>query len=372
LRLVESKIGLEFTSAGTGHIYSMVPRFRMEEVNVYESTQMKIVAKIRRLLERIGIKQQLKEEPFLQSGDVILGVGEVANPTCEEFSDTVKKCEDSEIPIKVLRTDANGVERQRTINIKLKRAPDVNEARIGVLYFRMFDFEHPVVAKTIAVENGPPKLEIPRGAMITAVGGVSVSNFYDIISEIKKHTGERITIDWRIDQEITGQAVLNASADKDFITFKPTLAEFIPFKQQERLYQATGPIDAIGMGYRRTVMFIAQTYLTLTRLIGGLISPKNLMGPVGIIAFSYRIVVEQPLVNYAYFLGLISACIAVINLLPLPPFDGGLIVLMLVEKVKGSAVSERAQGILAYTGWVLVGMLFLYVTFNDIVRSFFG
>ena len=106
------------------------------------------------------------------------------------------------------------------------------------------------------------------------------------------------------------------------------------------------------MGYRRTWTFIAQTYVTLTRLIGGLISPKNLMGPVGIITVSYQIVAQQPLVNYIYFLGLISATIAVINFLPMPPFDGGLIVLMLIEKVKGSALSERTQGIVAYAGWV--------------------
>jgi len=54
----------------------------------------------------------------------------------------------------------------------------------------------------------------------------------------------------------------------------------------------------------------------------------------------------------------------------MPPFDGGLIVLMLVEKVKGSALSEKAQGILAYAGWVVVLGLMLYVTFNDILRTF--
>mgnify|MGYP006862975183 CR=1 FL=1 len=44
----------------------------------------------------------------------------------------------------------------------------------------------------------------------------------------------------------------------------------------------------------------------------------------------------------------------------------------LVEKIKGSALSERAQGILAYAGWVLVGTLLIYVTFNDIVRALGG
>ena len=111
---------------------------------------------------------------------------------------------------------------------------------------------------------------------------------------------------------------------------------------------------------------------TLTSLVSGSLSPKWIMGPVGIMAFSYAIVSEQPLVYYVYFLGLISATIAVINFLPLPPLDGGLIVLMLIEKIKGSALSERTQGIIAYTGLVLIGGLVLYVTFNDIVRVIFG
>ena len=96
------------------------------------------------------------------------------------------------------------------------------------------------------------------------------------------------------------------------------------------------------------------------------------MGPLGIITLSYRIVDQQPMVYYAYFLGLISATIAVVNFLPLPPFDGGLIVLMLIEKIKGSALTERTQGFVAYAGWAFVLALLVYVTFNDIVRSFFN
>jgi membrane-associated protease RseP (regulator of RpoE activity) len=43
-----------------------------------------------------------------------------------------------------------------------------------------------------------------------------------------------------------------------------------------------------------------------------------------------------------------------------------------VEKIKGAALSERVQAIIAYTGWTLIGSLILYVTFNDIVRNFFS
>jgi regulator of sigma E protease len=106
----------------------------------------------------------------------------------------------------------------------------------------------------------------------------------------------------------------------------------------------------------------------LRRLIGGLVSPKNLMGPVGIITFSYNIVANQPRIYYVYFLGLISAVIAVFNFLPLPPLDGGLVLLLFIEKIKGSAISERTQAIIAYTGWALILALLVYVTFNDIDR----
>jgi regulator of sigma E protease len=128
----------------------------------------------------------------------------------------------------------------------------------------------------------------------------------------------------------------------------------------------------VAMGYEKTIMFIAQTYVTLRRLVGGLVSPKDLMGPVGIITLSYHIVADRPLVYYFYFLGLISAAIAVFNFLPLPPLDGGLVVLLLVEKIKGAALSQRVQTIIAYAGWTLIGTLILYVTFNDIVRNFFS
>jgi regulator of sigma E protease len=61
----------------------------------------------------------------------------------------------------------------------------------------------------------------------------------------------------------------------------------------------------------------------------------------------------------------------VFNILPLLPFDGGFIVFLLIEKIKGSPVGVRVQEKIASVGWVLVIALILYVTFNDIVRSFF-
>jgi regulator of sigma E protease len=215
-------------------------------------------------------------------------------------------------------------------------------------------------------------LDIPRGAVITAVDGVKVSSFYDIAREIEGGAGERIEIAYRLGEKITGGVVLDVKADEDFAAVESVFADFVPFKPLERLYKAAGPINAIGMGYRKTIMFIAQAYITLKGLATGLFSLKGLMGPVGIISLSYKIVAERPLIDYVYFLGLISAMLAVFNLLPLLPFDGGHIVFLLIEKIKGSPVGVSVQEKVASVGWGFVIALVLYVTFNDIVRSFFG
>ena len=351
VELIETQIRLSLGPANKevkfesdlSHIYSMVPRLRIKDV----------VTKSK-----------------LQKGDIVLAIGDVANPTYKEMREVTEEYEGKELPVKVLRVDANGVEEALLVTVKPERSKDGKRVLIGII--PVLDAERAVVAKTIAVEGGPAKLEIPPGASITAVDGAGVSNFYDIIREIGRNAGKQITIDWRKDEETTGSVALDVGIADDSITVKSTFAEYVPFEDLKRLYQASGPVDAIGMGYKKTVMFIAQTYVTLRRLVGGLVSPKQLIGPVGILAVSYTIVSERPFVYYVYFLGLISACIAVVNFLPLPPLDGGLIVLLLVEKIKGSALSERMQGVVAYAGWVLIGGFFLYVTFNDIVRSVRG
>jgi regulator of sigma E protease len=356
---IESEIALDWLFASSYgieseselyHIYSMVPRLRIPAV----------FDKLASSVDGIT----------LRAGDVILAIGDVENPTYIEMRSIVKEYKDKELPVKVLRSSATGAEEVLTVTVTPKKRSGSDRVEIGIPL--ALDTEHPVVAKTIDAEGGPEKLDIPRGAAITAVDGTPVSTFYDIVREIRRYSGERITIDWRVNEEIAGNVALHVGTNGEGITVTSDFAEIIPFEDLKRIYKADGPIDAVVMGYRKTVMFVAQTYVTLRRLIGGLVSPKNLMGPVGIISLSYRIVADEPLIFYVYFLGLISAVIAVFNFLPLPPLDGGLVVLLLVEKIKGSAISERVQGIIAYVGWALIGTLILYVTFNDIVRSFFS
>lgn len=335
------------TDAKLDHVYSMVPRLAV-----------------------MGFADDPEKDDQLRNGDVILAVGDLENPTYRELRQVTIEYEDRALPIQVLRADANGVEQEVTVTATPKRNAESDRVQIG--FFPVLDAAHAVVATTISAEDGPEKLEVPRGATITTVNGKPVSSYYDIIAEVQRWDGQPVTLEYRLADRAEGGVTLQIAQAQHPIDVEPIPAEVLPFAPLERLYKAENPIGAIKMGYRKTKVFVVQTYITLKQLITGLLSPKLLMGPVGIVVSSYQIVEGRPLVYYAYFLGLISASIAVLNLMPMPPFDGGLIVLMLIEKIKGSALSEKSQGILAYTGWVLVLALLIYVTFNDILRTVRG
>ena len=394
--LIENQIGLDWlfaegyeikSDSELYHIYSMVPRLQVlyyspmpepdPEVNLLSKLGRKMLGLLRWIVEKaaslFGREPETgqKFEPALLRGDIILAAGEVENPTYIKLREVVQASEDEQLPIRILRVDANDVEQELTVNVVPRRKPDSNWVQAGIGL--TLDAEHPVVAKTIDTGGGPTRLGIPGGATITAVDGAAVSSFYDVVDEIRKYKDERITIDYRVDERKAGSVALNVGGSGDeLITVKSVLSGYVPFEDLERLYRAGGPVEAVVMGGRKTVMFITQTYVTLKRLVSRSVSPKNLMGPVGILTVTYRIAKDRPTIYIIYFLGLISAVIAVFNFLPIPPLDGGLIVLLVIEKIKGSALSERVQTAVAYVGWIAIGTLFLYVTFNDICRSLFS
>jgi regulator of sigma E protease len=350
VELVESEIGLtlNFERGGDvdepdlGNIYSLVPRLQITDVSK---------------VEIVG------EGDSLESSDVIVGIGGIENPTYEEMREATEEHEDKELAIEVLRVDSEGSEERITATVVPRRSKDDGRVVIGIVVG--LELERAVVGRTVAVKGGT-EAAIPSDAEITSVGGISVSNFYEVAREVGRYLGQSVTIDYRVDEQTAGSVVLDLGGE-DFAAVKTTLAEFIPFEPLERLYKAEGLVDAFVMGSKKSVWFIVQTYVTLKGLLARSISMEAMSGPVGIAAMSYK-AVEHSFVSFLYLLAFISANLAVINFLPIPVVDGGVCVLLIVERIKGSPVSVRVQEAISYAGLALIGALFLYLTYNDIVR----
>ncbi len=136
-----------------------------------------------------------------------------------------------------------------------------------------------------------------------------------------------------------------------------------------RRQKADGFLDAIGLGLKDTRNSMTQVYQNLRGMLTGRISVKNLGGPLTIGVVAYRIA-GIDFWEFVFFLGLISVNLAVINFLPIPVLDGGHMVFLVYEKIRGKPASEGVRVGATYAGLLLIASLMIFVLYLDITRWF--
>ena len=144
----------------------------------------------------------------------------------------------------------------------------------------------------------------------------------------------------------------------------------LSLRQAEYVYRAESFPAAIAFGARYSWRFLEDSWLTLKRMVTADVSPKNVGGIITISAVSYSLT-EAGWIKFFFFLCLVSINLAFLNVLPIPVLDGGHLLFLLIEKIKGSPVSNRVLGTSQAIGVVLLLSLMVYVTYNDLVRWFF-
>jgi regulator of sigma E protease len=107
--------------------------------------------------------------------------------------------------------------------------------------------------------------------------------------------------------------------------------------------------------------------VTTKRLLTGEVAASNLGGIIQISRVSYHNT-QWGFPRFLYFLALLSINLAFVNVLPVPVLDGGHLLFLLIEKIKGSPVSVRVFQYSQVLGLVLVLALVVFVTYNDILR----
>ncbi|MGI5309451.1 sigma E protease regulator RseP [Rheinheimera sp. WS51] len=131
--------------------------------------------------------------------------------------------------------------------------------------------------------------------------------------------------------------------------------------------QRYGPIEAVSAGFTHSWQLIRLSFVMIGKLITGDVSMKHLSGPISI-AQGAGSTASIGFVAFLSFLALISVNLGVINLLPLPILDGGHLMYMLVELIRGKPVSEKTQEIGFRFGALLLLMLMGIALLNDISR----
>lgn len=136
--------------------------------------------------------------------------------------------------------------------------------------------------------------------------------------------------------------------------------------QQE---ETKGLLQAFVYTYKKTCSLFKQMFVTVFYLFTGGLSLNQLSGPVGI----YSVVGqsrELGIANLVYLMAFLSLNVGFINLLPIPAFDGGHILFIIIEILKGSPVSPEIENKIHAVFLCLLMLLMLFITFNDILRLF--
>ena len=107
------------------------------------------------------------------------------------------------------------------------------------------------------------------------------------------------------------------------------------------------------------------------RMVSNSISAENLGGPIAIAQMAGN-TADRGLVYFIMFLAFFSVNLAILNLLPIPVLDGGMLVFLAIEQLRGKALRPEVQVRFQMIGMLLIMALMLFAFYNDIMRLFRG
>jgi regulator of sigma E protease len=258
--------------------------------------------------------------------------------------------------------------------------PDSGERRRltepeNLLHGLGFGFWRPPLPAVVGgvVANGPAaRAGVQPGDEITAINGTTVSTFNELQQHVEQHIGDSVLLSLRRGGVDVAARVEVQAAEQDGrrvgrIGIESRRSAALPASMTR--HSAVGPGQAFVMGASEAWRMTALQARVFWRMIQGHVSLKNLSGPLTIAEYAGDTARSGP-ADFAGFLVLISLSLGFLNLLPIPILDGGQIVYQLVEWVKGSPLSERAQVVGQQVGIGLLVLMMGVALFNDILRQF--
>ena len=204
---------------------------------------------------------------------------------------------------------------------------------------------------------------LKAGDRIVSVDGTAIDSWLAFTESIKNiEENQTINIAYERDGQVS-EVALQPSYDSES-------KRLLVGVQSKIDHREVGLFEAVQLAFQRTFEIIA---MMLGALVDLFYSPSqaDLAGPIGIAQMAGR-VAETGFVPLLNFAALLSLNLGIINLLPVPALDGGHFVALVLEAVRGKPLSPKALMYAQRFGVVLLLILMLFATKNDIVRVFFS
>jgi len=330
-------------------------------------------------------------EQGLREGDVFARVGTLEYPSIAAGRAEIQRHAGRTVPVVVLRKspDTGAIDR-------IALEPSVSRA--GTIGFGADDTSGDSTLLALPPESladlrrdatpaapAAAGLITRPGTRVLSVQGRPVANFTHLREALRAATRDAVegggpstvSLELELPVERDGEPVVRAAewtippddlAALHSLAWRPPF-DIAVFELESFRRRATGPVNAVTEGVRETHRMMMMTYLTIARLFQGTVKVEHLRGPVGIADLGTRIA-GRGIIWLIFFLGLISVNLAVINFLPLPIVDGGQFLMLVYEQIRGRPVPIPVQNAVTMAGLLLIGTVFLVVTFHDVARLF--
>jgi regulator of sigma E protease len=249
-------------------------------------------------------------------------------------------------------------------------APDVIPAQkryiLGFVPTQAEGADSNIVQEIVAGSNAVDS-ELKPGDRIVALSGKPVSNRQDIGEYMKENNGEPVRV-----------SVLRGHSQIE-LEVVPTLQQSPEMIDIGVDYENRfgGFFDTVHNAILYTASNIRSVYYGVVWLISGIVSLDQMMGPVGIVTTIGDVVQQSPTIS-AIILSLlnisafISVNLGVMNLIPFPALDGSKLLLIAVEGIRRKAIPPEKEAFISMVGFVLLIMLMIFTTYNDILRRVTG
>jgi regulator of sigma E protease len=320
-----------------------------------------------------AVRGRAAREGFIEAGDQIVGLERAGT---DDASEPVLPVRDHDEFARALEVAAGAPGDHRLAVVRggrslaLKLPPD---ADAGLAKDVAFATE--VTSRRVRLMEGYPAAlaGIADGAEIVRIDRVPVADWAAIKQRIEGAGPEGPDPDQRAAGAREIEIVSITAGVEHVVRVTPRL-EYVPVEfglvpviaVVERSYPLG---EAVGVGISSAGYMLKNVYLTLKKILVREVSASNLSG-ILTIAYVSRSLAESGVPTLFFFLAVLSLNLAFLNLLPIPILDGGHLFFLVVEKIKGSPVSERILGFSQLVGLVLVLALLLFVTYNDLRRLF--
>lgn len=199
--------------------------------------------------------------------------------------------------------------------------------------------------------------------LVKEIDGKSIASWNELVESVQDNAGNPLPF-----------KVERGGETLDF-TITPEVSEESPEKVGVIgvLYRSPLEKDFLGSfayGAEQTVFWFKEIFRLLGMLVTGQFTIDALSGPVGIYKTTEE-VAKYGIFTLMSWAGMLSINLGIMNLLPLPALDGGRLMFFIIEGIRGKPVDRQKEGMVHFVGIMLLMLLMIVVTWNDIQKFFF-